>query len=146
MDETDGNTVDARVKQADAARQIAWVTESNADDAASPADQLSPIEETNATLPDGETEIAQINFNAAMTNGTEQILQVKDSNASNLNNNQLGEFSNSTAPTNHKKRPSLLGNASFLFAILDFANFPVGLPGFCPLIPVPSKSLKPHLR
>jgi len=37
----------------------------------------------------------------------------------NANNNQLGEFSESTNPVDRKKRPSILGNFAFLLAIVD---------------------------
>ena len=37
----------------------------------------------------------------------------------NANNNQLGEFSESTNPVDRKKRPSILVNFAFLLAIVD---------------------------
>ena len=39
-------------------------------------------------------------------------------NSNNVNNNQLGEFSQSTEPVDKKKRPSILSNAAFLLAVV----------------------------
>lgn len=44
----------------------------------------------------------------------------------NINNNQLGEYSQSTNPIDKKKRPSILINFAFLLAIID-----VVLAGVC---------------
>lgn len=51
----------------------------------------------------------------------EEMVREEDANANNVNNNQLGEFSHSTAPVDKKKRPSILGNAAFFFAVVDVA-------------------------
>ena len=47
--------------------------------------------------------------------------EVNNAEEKNANNNRLGEISDSTMPIDKKKRPSLVGNAAFLFAIVDVA-------------------------
>ena len=54
--------------------------------------------------------------------GAEPVLGGEEnSRGNNVNNNQLGEFSESTEPVNRKKRPSPLSNLAFLLGMIDVA-------------------------
>ena len=77
-------------------------------------------QETSVELVSENQETSNDNTAPVDVRGTQRIRSGEGSaQRDNLNNNRLGEILQSTEPIDIKKRPSILSNCSFLFAVVD---------------------------